>query len=126
MTPDFLMQMAWKSALLVLTSLALVLLMRHRPAVERSLVLRLTVLLLLILPVAALFGPRLAVEQPDILTGLATAPALPEASAVLPVARPLPDAQPLPAATPFPWQPILIALYGLGVGIILSRLAAGI
>ena len=126
MTPDFLMQMAWKSALLVLAGLALVLLMRHRPAAERSLVLRLTVLLLLLLPVAALFGPRLAVEQPDLLTGLATAPALPAAPTATPVARPLQDMQPLPVEASFPWQPVLIALYGLGVGIILSRLAAGI
>ncbi|TPE61727.1 M56 family metallopeptidase [Sandaracinobacter neustonicus] len=125
MSPDFLLEMAWKSALLVLTGLALVLLMRHRPASERSLVLRLTVLLLLLLPVAALFGPRLAVEQPGIMADLAPAaapapmprPAAAEPATVLPIA---------PTSPALPWQALLIAAYGLGVGIVLSRLVAGV
>ena len=126
MTTDFFLEIALKSAAILALGLLLVALLRHRSAGDRVFMLRLTVFLLLALPLAAAFGPTLEVEQPQALSGLATAPA-PLVSQMLAPSNEAP--LPVPAineTAPFDWAFLLLVVYGLGVGAVLSHLAGGL
>ena len=63
MSFSFLFEMTWKSALIIGAALMLVTLLRSRSAADRAAVLRLSVTLLLLLPMIALFLPALQVEM---------------------------------------------------------------
>jgi beta-lactamase regulating signal transducer with metallopeptidase domain len=63
MSFSFLFEMTWKSALIIGAALMLVTLLRSRSAADRAAVLRLSVTLLLMLPVIAMFLPALQVEM---------------------------------------------------------------
>lgn len=126
MTSGFFLEIALKSVAILALGLVLVALLRHRSAADRVFMLRLTVFLLLALPLTAAFGPTLEVEQPQALSGLARAPA-PLVSQML---APSGEA-PLPAvatgeAAPFDGAFLLLVVYGLGVGAVLSHLAGGL
>ena len=59
----FFLEIAWKSAVVAGIGLLLLVLLRHRSAADRVFLLRLTVFLLLALPLTAAFGPTLEVEK---------------------------------------------------------------
>ncbi|MCG2840520.1 M56 family metallopeptidase [Sandaracinobacter sp. RS1-74] len=128
MTPAFFLEMGWKSALVVLLGLSLLLLLRHRSAADRVFLLRLTVFLLLALPLAAAFGPKLEVEQPAALAGLAPAhaPALAPVGARLAPADETMAVAAVETGALLDWPFLLLVVYGLGVGAVLSHLATGI
>jgi beta-lactamase regulating signal transducer with metallopeptidase domain len=132
MTLEFLWEMTWKSSLLIISALGIVTLLRGRSAADRAFVLRLAVGLLLLLPVAALFGPRLALERPAAVPAWAETDARPPAPVAIgqPLSAapaPTPAALPSGAGTARRVLPVLlIALYGIGVGAVLSHLAAGL
>lgn len=126
MSNAFFLEIAWKSAAIILIGLALVALLRHRSAADRVFLLRLTVFLLLALPLTAAFGPTLEVEEPVALSGLAAAqaPLLPALATAAPeTAAALPAAEP---AFRVDWPFMLLVVYGLGVGAVLSHLASGL
>lgn len=126
MSNAFFLEIAWKSAAIILIGLALVALLRHRSAADRVFLLRLTVFLLLALPLTAAFGPTLEVEEPVALSGLAAAqaPLLPALATAAPeMAAALPAAEP---AFRVDWPFMLLVVYGLGVGAVLSHLASGL
>lgn len=111
-------------------TLALVALMRGRPAAERVIVLRAGLLVLLALPLVALFGPDIAARLP------ASTPALlaPSASAAPAVATPAVAhaVLPLPSATlradivlPGP-DSLVLAAWILGAALIVARLVLGL
>jgi beta-lactamase regulating signal transducer with metallopeptidase domain len=130
MIGEFLWEMGWKSSLLSLAALGVVALLQGRSAADRALVLRLAVGLLLLLPVAALLGPRLVVEQPRLPDSLqAPAPTVAEAppAAVALGARSA-AAAPAPQGAPplLSGHQLLLTVYGLGVGAVLSHLVAGL
>ena len=131
MTGEFLWEMAWKSSLLSLGALGAVALLQGQSAADRAFVLRLAVGLLLVLPVAALIGPTLAVQRPPVLEALQAQTA--------PLAAPLDrqaarDGGPAVVAaaldsgagTLVSGPLVLLAIYGLGVGAVLSHLVAGL
>jgi beta-lactamase regulating signal transducer with metallopeptidase domain len=63
MSFSFLFEMTWKSALIIGAALMLVTLLRSRSAADRAAVLRLSVTLLLLLPLIAMFLPALQIEM---------------------------------------------------------------
>jgi beta-lactamase regulating signal transducer with metallopeptidase domain len=131
MTGEFLWEMAWKSSLLSLGALGAVALLQGRSAADRAFVLRLAVGLLLVLPVAALIGPTLAVQRPPVLEALQaqTAPlAAPLDSQAARDGGPAVVAAALDsgAGTLVSGPHVLLAIYGLGVGAVLSHLVAGL
>ena len=134
MSLEFLMEMGWKSAAICAVTLALLYALRSRSPADRAAVLRLSVLLLLLLPVVSLGLPKLEIE------GWAeTAPA-PVAEALPPVALPasLPFEVESPAtalaAEPMHLEPgtavlslglSILVLYAAGLALVLARLLAG-
>ncbi|MBX3475982.1 MAG: hypothetical protein KF910_00060 [Brevundimonas sp.] len=119
-----------KSIVVAGLTLALVALMRGRPAAERVIVLRAGLLVLLALPLVALFGPDIAARLP------ASTPALlaPSASAAPAVATPAVAhaVLPLPSATlradivlPGP-DSLVLAAWILGAALIVARLVLGL
>jgi beta-lactamase regulating signal transducer with metallopeptidase domain len=130
MMPDVLIEIGVKSLALAGVGLALCGLMRHRPARERVMLLRLTLLMLLALPAVALFGPRLGIERPAMLQQIG---AIAEVGRVADVGMASASAAPFAAASAAAaesgtsvWVAVLIGAYGLGVGLILSHLAGGL
>lgn len=92
MTPDFIVEMGWKSLLISGAALAMLALLRSRSAADRATLLRLSLVLLLALPILSLSLPSLVVEEPappamlkpflavapvHVLAGDAESPALP-------------------------------------------------
>jgi beta-lactamase regulating signal transducer with metallopeptidase domain len=132
MSTEFLWEMAWKSSLLILSALVIVRLLTGRSAADRAFVLRLTVGLLLVMPAVALFGPRLALEQPAAVSAWAADDV--EASEPAPVAVTGPAVQATataaalaePGSRPVALPLLLLGIYGIGVGVVLSHLAAGL
>jgi beta-lactamase regulating signal transducer with metallopeptidase domain len=124
MTFDFLVEMAWKSALISGVALAVAAALRFRSAGERSAVLRMSVAMILALPLIALLLPALPVVTETIRQA---APATP---AVLPAVDALPVAQAAAAATPpSAWDdptPILEWLWLGGAVMVALRLGAGL
>src|SRR3712207_4829813 len=90
MSLEFLFEMAWKSALIAGVALMLVAVLRSRAAADRAAVLRVSVALLLLLPLFSIGLPKLQIEAwaPEEVAA-APAPAfapvpLPETTSLLP------------------------------------------
>lgn len=64
MTPEFIVEMGWKSLVISAAALAMLALLRARSAADRATLLRLSLVLLLALPVLSLSLPSLVVEEP--------------------------------------------------------------
>ncbi len=62
MSLEFMFEMAWKSALIAGVALLLVTILRSRAAADRAAVLRVSVALLLLLPLFSLGLPKLEIE----------------------------------------------------------------
>jgi beta-lactamase regulating signal transducer with metallopeptidase domain len=125
MTFDFLVEMAWKSALISGAALAVTAALRFRPAGERSAVLRMAVAMILALPLIALLLPALPVVTQTIHE---TAPAAPTALAALD-ALPQTAAAAVPATGAGAWDdpaPLLEWLWLGGVVMVVLRLLAGL
>ncbi|MFC3711797.1 M56 family metallopeptidase [Sphingoaurantiacus capsulatus] len=144
LTPDFFIEMAWKSAAISALALAALTLLRSRSATDRAAVVRLAVLLLLALPVISLALPRLQVEQPVAAietreaTPTPTPPPAAEAPVVVPAdtivdvgmpAEPVQVASPAPLPEPkkkLPTGLLLTLGYVLGASLLVLRLLAGL
>lgn len=120
-------EIAWKSVLVIAIGLMLVALLRHRSAADRVFLLRLTVFLLLALPLSAAFGPTLEVEQPALELGAAKSALLPGfASDATDIAAGETGAAAAKPDFSIDWPLVLLAAYGLGVGAVLSHFASGL
>jgi beta-lactamase regulating signal transducer with metallopeptidase domain len=126
MSYAFLIEMAWKSALVSGAALALAALLRSRSAADRGAVLRIGIVMLLLLPVVSAFLPALAVETP----AAAPAPGAYAAPVALPAGEALPPAS--LAAAPQSggnWDDpgiLFLLLYLGGVAMVGGRLLAGL
>lgn len=127
MSLEFMIEMAWKSALIAGVALLLVMVLRSRAAADRAAVLRVAVALLLLLPFLSVGLPKLEIEAwaPEEIPA-AAAPAasyaMPEASsaAMLPMA---------PVAAPTIWDDptlLFLILYLGGVAMLAARLGTGL
>jgi beta-lactamase regulating signal transducer with metallopeptidase domain len=134
MTAAILFELAWKSGLLAAAALLGAALLRTRPAAERVLVLRLGVVMIAGLPLAAAVLPAMQVQAPV----FAAAPATPTASALAApadpgVAPPVATAAP-PAPVSRPAAPAwtldagraALILWAVGACLLLLRLGAGV
>ncbi|HEX5182748.1 MAG TPA: M56 family metallopeptidase [Allosphingosinicella sp.] len=122
---DFLVEMAWKSALISGAALAVAAALRFRPAGERSAILRTAVAVILALPLIALLLPALPIVTETVRE---SAPALP---VTLPPVDPGLLAMSAPADLPASgaWDdptPILEWLWLGGAAMIVLRLLAGL
>ena len=124
----FLIEMAWKSALIAGAALMMVTILRSRAAADRAAVLRVAVALLLLLPVLSLGLPKLEIEA-------WSAEAMPLLMPDAPAAMSAADASTLaalaatPAAEPTIWDDpslLFLLLYLGGVAMAASRLGAGL
>jgi beta-lactamase regulating signal transducer with metallopeptidase domain len=121
---DFMVEMAWKSALISALALAIAAALRFRPAAERSGVLRAAVALVLFLPLIALALPALPIVTKTVA----------DSGSALPLSLPLQMALVAPdpiAAAPAPawWEnpaPLLEILWLGGAALVLARLVAGL
>lgn len=109
MSVVFLFEMGWKSALIAGAALMLVALMRSRAPAERADLLRLTMMLLLLLPGVAMFAPSVALQTPLPATALAGA-GVSDVSVVAPV----------------DFTQAFVAAYAVGVTLVLARLLVGL
>lgn len=145
MSPDLLIGLAWKSGLVAAAALLGSALLRRRPAAERVALLRLGVVMILVLPLAALLMPALRIQAPAFPSAVQRLAPV-EAAAVAPAARPAPvpiaraavTAQPpAPAAAPVAAAPerlvlkidpvrAALLLYVAGAVLLLLRLLAGV
>ncbi|MFN3389514.1 MAG: M56 family metallopeptidase, partial [Allosphingosinicella sp.] len=135
MSLDFLLEMGWKSAAIAGVSLALIVLLRARSAADRAALLRLSVLLLLALPVISLVLPKLEVEswfQAEAALSVpaplpaAAAPAAPAAVEAMPFAMLEEPVAYEPEAASLSLGLSLILLYAAGALLVLARLLAGL
>ncbi|HEX8654600.1 MAG TPA: M56 family metallopeptidase [Allosphingosinicella sp.] len=130
MSFEFLIEMAWKSALIAGVALALAATLRSRAAADRSAVLRVAVTLLLLLPLFSLVLPRLQIEAWAAEPAPAIAAASPADFGV--VAAPAASTAPLaatPALEPTIWDDpslLFLILYLGGVAMAAGRLGAGL
>lgn len=126
MTLSLFLELLIKSSLIAAAGLALSAIMPRRPAAERAMVLRLTVCLLLALPVFLWLGPRLPLAL--------LAPAAPAPTDALPVAsewslnlQPIADASVTGAApSGLPWILAAALLYAAGLIAIAGRFLLGL
>jgi beta-lactamase regulating signal transducer with metallopeptidase domain len=127
MSFEFLIEMAWKSALIAGVALGLAAILRSRAAADRAAVLRVAVTLLLLLPLFSLGLPKLEIEAwapeavaiPSDLTPLAMPTG--EVAAMSEVVAPLPE--------PTIWDDpslLFLILYLGGVAMAAARLGAGL
>ncbi|HEX4736479.1 MAG TPA: M56 family metallopeptidase [Allosphingosinicella sp.] len=119
---DFLVEMAWKSALISGAALAVAAALRFRPAGERSAVLRTAVAMILALPLIVLLLPALPVVTQTIRE---TAPALPTALPPVDFVAAAPVAAPASSAWDSP-MPVLEWLWLGGAALVVLRLLAGL
>ncbi|HEX8193685.1 MAG TPA: M56 family metallopeptidase [Allosphingosinicella sp.] len=130
MSLEFMIEMAWKSALIAGVALALVAILRSRAAADRAAVLRVSVALLLLLPLFSLALPKLeieawAAEEIAALPDMATAPvsyAAPETGGAAPSLV-------APPAGPTIWDDptiLFLILYLGGVAMLGARLVSGL
>lgn len=132
MSLSFIIEMAWKSAIIAGAALLLVTLLRSRSAADRAAVLRLAVALLLLLPVIAIALPALQVAAPVSVQPLASAAAPAEMLAQEPVLPPAESAAPEVAfveagASIFnDWEVLLGFTYLAGLLAMGLRLSAGL
>jgi beta-lactamase regulating signal transducer with metallopeptidase domain len=135
MSIEFLVQMAWKSALIAGGALAIAALLRRRSADERAAVLRTGVALILALPLLVWALPALQVEAwsapapAPIVTSPASETGAVPPTAILPMARSADPAarpaSPAPSVLDDPTPLILLAWLG-GVAMVALRLLAGL
>lgn len=128
MSFEFLIEMAWKSALIAGVALALAAVLRSKAAADRAAVLRAAVALLLLLPLFSLGLPKLEVEawaaEALPLTASDTGRGLPAAHAVG-----LAPLSSLDASEPTIWDDpslLFLLLYLGGVAMAAARLGAGL
>lgn len=136
MSYSFLIEMAWKSALISGAALLLVALLRSRSAADRGAVLRLGVVLLLTLPLIAALFPALVVETAPPPVAAPAAPAETVAAVAPPVLAQAELGAPAgfaPAAAAEPaagdWNDpgiLFLLLYLGGVAMVAGRLLAGL
>jgi beta-lactamase regulating signal transducer with metallopeptidase domain len=120
---DFLVEMAWKSALISGAALAIAAMLRFRPAGERSAVLRMAVGMIVALPLITLLLPAL----PVVTQTVSEAP--PAVPAALPALDALALAQAAAAPAPAGWDdptPLLEWLWLGGALMVALRLLAGL
>jgi beta-lactamase regulating signal transducer with metallopeptidase domain len=130
MSLAFMIEMAWKSALIAGVALGLVTILRSRAAADRAAVLRVSVALLLLLPLFSLALPKLQVEA---WAAEEVAPAPEIASTAIPYAAPE-AASAAPAFASEPAEPtiwddptiLFLILYLGGVAMLGARLGAGL
>lgn len=140
-SPDFFIEMAWKSAAIAGVALLALTLLRSRSAADRAAVVRLAVLLLLALPVISLALPALQIEKPVAAIETARLTSTPTPTAAEgPVPAPVDTASdvalpsdPAPAATvptppkkKLPTGLMLTMIYATGVLLLALRLFAGL
>lgn len=134
MSAAVLLAVVCKTGLVAALALAGAALLRARPARERVVLLRLGLILVAALPLISQQIPALRIETPAALATTAPAPAAPPAPvlALPPVEAPAAGAlaPPQAAAAPSlpvlrPWM-ILAAVYAVGAGLLLLRLAVGV
>ncbi|MEA3017663.1 MAG: hypothetical protein QOI38_2385 [Sphingomonadales bacterium] len=132
MSFEFLIEMAWKSALIAGVALALAATLRSRAAADRSAVLRVAVTLLLLLPLFSLALPKLQIEawaaQP---AAIAAASPADFAAVATPAATASQRAAEFAAPAPEPtiWDDpslLFLILYLGGVAMAAARLGAGL
>jgi beta-lactamase regulating signal transducer with metallopeptidase domain len=131
MSFDFLIEMAWKSALIAGVALTLAATLRSRAAADRSAVLRVAVTLLLLLPLFSLALPKLQIEAWAAEPAPAIAAVSPAdfAAVATPTASASPRASELAAPSPEPttWDDpslLFLILYLGGVAMAAARLGA--
>ena len=126
MTYSFLLEMAWKSALISGAALLLVAMLRSRSAADRGAVLKLGVLMLLALPLISLFFPALVIET---AADQAAAPIPPEALAAAAAAAAAVPVGTEAAPSVGNWEDpgiLFLLLYAGGVLAVGGRLLAGL
>jgi len=127
MSFDFLVEMAWKSALISGAALAIAAALRFRPAGERSAVLRMAVAMILALPLIALLLPALPIVTQTIHESAPTAPVLLPSVDALPIS--LAQAQAAAPAAASTWDdptPLILWLWIGGAAMVAARLLAGL
>ncbi|HEX8644139.1 MAG TPA: M56 family metallopeptidase [Allosphingosinicella sp.] len=126
MSLEFMIEMAWKSALIAGVALGLVALLRSRAAADRAAVLRVSVALLLLLPLFSLGLPKLKIEA----WAAEEAAALPDLSALaFPQERSAAPGAIAPRLDPMIWDDptiLFLILYLGGVAMLTARLIAGL
>jgi beta-lactamase regulating signal transducer with metallopeptidase domain len=123
MSYEFLIEMAWKSALIAGAALALAALLRSRSAADRGAVLKIAVALLLALPLIASLGPAFEIEK---AARAAPAPALALAQVAGIPGASLPEAAAVPASSWDDPSLLFILLYAGGAAMVAGRLLAGL
>lgn len=127
---DFLVEMAWKSALISGAALVLATALRFRPAGERSAVLRMAVAMILALPLIALLLPALPVVTETVRESGPLAPiVLPAVDALPVVLAHAPAAMPATPPASGTWDdptPLLEWLWLGGAVMVALRLLAGL
>lgn len=129
MTPEFIAEMAWKSAAISSVALLALVLLRSRSATDRAALVRLAVVMLLLLPIISLGLPALKIERPaqsveatPIIAATATGPqfvkVVEEGSAVTPM--------PVTPELEIPTALLLTLGYLTGVVLLSVRLAVGL
>lgn len=139
-SPDFFVEMAWKSAAIAGVALLALALLRSRSAADRAAVVRLAVMLLLALPVISLALPALQIEKPVAAIETSKVSSTPPPAAEAPLAEPadtatdvaLPSdpapvtAVPVPPKKKLPTGLMLTMVYVTGVLLLALRLFAGL
>jgi len=128
MSFEFLIEMAWKSALIAGVALVLAAVLRSRAAADRAAVLRVAVTLLLLLPLFSLGLPKLEIEAwaPEAVAvpaDLASAVMSPAAIAAMPELAAAPTPEPTIWDDP---SLLFLILYLGGVAMAAARLGAGL
>jgi beta-lactamase regulating signal transducer with metallopeptidase domain len=127
MSLEFMIEMAWKSALIAGAALALVSVLRSRAAADRAAVLRVSVALLLLLPLLSLGLPKLEIEA-WAAEEIAALPEMTSYAAPETVSSNAPLLATAPAG-PSIWDDptiLFLILYLGGVAMLAARLGAGL
>jgi beta-lactamase regulating signal transducer with metallopeptidase domain len=128
MTLEFMIEMAWKSALIAAVALGLVAVLRSRAAADRAAVLRVSVALLLLLPLFSLALPKLQIEA-WAAEEIAAVPDLAPPSAPYAAPETLSSAPSPASSEPTIWDDptiLFLILYLGGFAMLAARLGAGL
>lgn len=130
MTAAVLLELAWKSGLIAGAALLAAALLRARPAAERVLVLRLGVVMIAGLPLAAAVLPAMQVDAPVFAAAPPAAVAAPADPGVVPsvatAARPTPVSRPTAPAWTLDAGRAALILWAVGACLLLLHLGAGV
>lgn len=121
MTDTFLIELAWKSALVAAATLLIVRLLARRSAAERSLVAHLGLAAILLLPLATVLLPDVRVAAPDPLVA-----AVRLEPVAAPATAPVSADGPLMTADPYAWDPLIELAYWLPAGALLALLLVAV